>query len=154
MRASEYARIYELYDGDRFKKSFGTWIRHDENNKTRSATSAAKNGAALKFIRTHKARLPLKTAAQMIGVSGGYLSKIESGKKSISSELRDNILNCYGYKSSSFRNFTTKDKRSKLVPAKYRLANLIDVLLENEIELLLDHILEIVGKRRQKSGPL
>lgn len=150
LKQSEYQRIYALYEGDKYKTSFGTWIRHEEGSKLKDVTDPAKSGAALKFIRTHKAKLNARSAAIGIGISPGYLSKIESGKKSISIELRNKILSHYGYKPSSFRNFTTKDKRSKSVPVKYRLQNLIGLLSDLEAEQVLISAIELIRNRNQE----
>ena len=149
LRPKEYERIYHIYNGDRYKKQFGVWLRNSAQNVAKPKHNF--DGAIYHFLRTYKAKVTQNQAAKMIGVSTGYLSKIENGEKRVNDSLKAKILAAYGYKVSSFRNFATADKRAKSVPTSYRLSILIRSLRESEIEALFEFALTLSQKGDQLS---
>jgi transcriptional regulator with XRE-family HTH domain len=130
LRPQEYQRIFNLYQGDKHKRYFGNWIKNASSTPEQHFST---DGAIYKFLRTNKAKITLISAAQKIGISKGFLSKIEHGKKVPNPELKEKILATYGYRLSSWKNFATKDsKRGAAIPINYRLEILIQSLSENQ----------------------
>jgi DNA-binding transcriptional regulator YiaG len=50
------------------------------------------NGGALAIAQRHKTRLSLRKYAALMGVTGSYLSKVETGKEILSPELARKML--------------------------------------------------------------
>ncbi len=122
----EFDRIVTAYGGDTYRKHFGLWVAKSKS-PTVSAECISMNGAILKFLRK-KANITLAQAGERVGLSGRTISAMELGKRGIRPELRDELTRVYGYSPSSFKNFTTDDKRSKNVPALYKIDLLIHKL--------------------------
>ena len=95
-------------------------------------------GAIYKHLRLKKG-LSLIEAALLLGFSKSHLSNIEASRKQVNTELRTKILSTYGYKSSSFRNYTSKEERAKGIPIELRLKALIRTLNPNTLEQLLTY---------------
>ena len=130
LRPQEYQRIFDLYQGNKHKRYFGNWIK---NASLTPEQRFSTDGAIYKFLRTNKAKITLISAAQKIGISKGFLSKIEHGKKVPSPELKEKILTAYGYRLSSWKNFATKDsKRGAAIPIDYRLEILLQKLSDSQ----------------------
>jgi transcriptional regulator with XRE-family HTH domain len=135
---SEFQRIVELLGGVRHRPMFKIWVA---NQKNRERVCTTFEGAILKHIRTKK-NLLLQEAAQLCGLSFGYLSKIESGIKPVTLEMRNRILVAYGYSPSSWKNLATDPIRSKAVPRGYKLEILLNLLSEDQIAEVFDFALK------------
>ena len=61
------------------------------------------DGAIYKFLRTKKCQFHVNHGVQKIGISKGYLSKIEHGKKIPNKVLKEKILATYGYQLGSWK---------------------------------------------------
>jgi transcriptional regulator with XRE-family HTH domain len=145
---SEFERIVAIYGGDRYRKQFGIWIA-----KAKAPYVPPKevvfNGAILKHLRK-KSNLTLDEAAEKIGLSGRYLSAMETGRRRLSSQVRDQLMPIYGYSPSSFKNFATEDKRAKNIPARYKLESLLKLLDESGVERVFAFALESIGNQAQQ----
>ncbi len=141
----EFDRIVAIYGGDRYRNKFGIWIAKAKAPYT-SPKEVVFNGAILKHLRK-KAKLTLDEAAAKIGLSGRYLSAMETGRRKLSSQVRDQLLPVYGYSPSSFKNFATEDKRAKNIPARYKLESLLKQLDDSGIEKLFAFALESIGNQ-------
>ena len=141
LRPKDYGRIYALYNGDKYKRYFGSWVKKVINeNKSQSTTL---DGAIYKFLRCHKAKLSLDCASRNIGVSKGYLSKVENGQKQPNKKLKESILKAYEYSPSSWKNFATHGPREKSIPVKYKLNILLKNLKESEFLKVMEFILSL-----------
>ena len=140
----EFERIVAAYDGEPYRKQFGIWAA-----KAHKPTSAPReiqfSGSVLKYLR-NKAKLTLEAAAQEAGLSKCYLSYLENGVKPLSNDLRDRLMQVYGYSPSSFKNFTTEDKRAKNIPVRYKLDLLLKQMDETRIQKVFAFALESFGK--------
>lgn len=139
----EFERIVAAYGGESYRKQFGIWVAraHKPIAPTRDASFG---GAVLKYLRK-KIGLSLDAAAKKVGLSACYLSAIETGSKPLSANLRDKLMGVYGYSPTSFKNFTTKDKRSRNIPSRYKLALLLKQLDEGKIEKVLGFALSVAN---------
>jgi transcriptional regulator with XRE-family HTH domain len=128
----EFERIVAVYGGDAHRKQFGIWVA--KAHKPETATSDVSfGGAVLRYLRK-KVKMSIEAAAREVGISNCYLSNLETGVKPLSSELRDRLMRIYGYSPSSFKNFTTEDKRAKNIPIRYKLNMLLKQMDEARIE--------------------
>lgn len=132
---AEFERIVAAYEGEPYRKQFGIWAARSHKQDA-PILDASFGGAVLKFLRK-KAKMPLREAAEEVGLSACYISCIETGSKPLSQPMRDKLMRIYGYSPASFKNFTTEDKRSKNVPVRYKLALLLRQLDEARIEKVL-----------------
>ena len=105
------------------------WVLADANSKISRRVNF--DGPILKHLRI-KSGYSLIQAASKIGKSKSYISNLESGRKPISIKVKSELLKIYGYKESSFKNFTSADKRSMSVPAQYKLDVLMRSMSESE----------------------
>src|SRR5690606_15598291 len=121
LSAQEFERILRILGGTGHRAMFKTWIA---NHKNQEKVNKVYDGAVLKYIRVKKG-LTVTEAARKIGLSKGYLSRLETGASPINTDLRIRIMKAYGYSPSSFKNLNTDPVRSKAVPAKYKF----DILL-------------------------
>ena len=94
LRPKDYEYIYAFYNGDKYKRHFGFWIKEALSSKPRKGFLL--NGAIYKFLRCKKAKLSLDDASQKAAISKGYLSKIENGQKNPTKKLKEALLNAYG----------------------------------------------------------
>jgi transcriptional regulator with XRE-family HTH domain len=133
---AEFDRIVKVYGGESQKKQFGAWVARAEKTNATGASKICLDGSVLKFLR-NKAELTLAEVAKATNLSKTYLSYLENGKKPVSKGLRDRLLGVYGYSPSSFKNFTTKDKRSASIPTRYKLQILLGHLEEEQIQKVL-----------------
>jgi transcriptional regulator with XRE-family HTH domain len=136
----EFERIVALLDGAKHRASFRIWVA---NHKNRERTVKTFEGAVLKFIRIKKG-LGLVAGAKATRLSVGYLSKIETGAKPVTLEMRNRILKAYGYSPSSWKNLATDPVRSKAVPLRYKLDILLNDLSEKEVEAVFNFARSIV----------
>ncbi len=138
----EFERIVAAYGGEAHRKQFGIWAARA--HKPESASNEVSfGGAVLKYLRK-KADMPLDAAAKEVGLSACYLSCIETGSKPLPPPLRDKLMRIYGYSPSSFKNFTTEDKRAKNIPVRYKLAVLLKRMDDPKIEKVLGFALSVV----------
>jgi len=100
-------------------------------------------GAILKHLRK-RSNLDLKAAAKLIGISLGYLSNLENSHKPIDIELRKKILCAYGYKKSSYRNYTNKKSRLNSISIQSRMTAIINNLDKNKLEMVFQYASELV----------
>lgn len=142
---SEFERIVAVYGGDRYRKQFGIWIAKAKTPYTPPKETVF-NGAILKHLRK-KAKLTLDEAAEKIGLSGRYLSAMETGRRRLPSQVRDQLMPVYGYSPSSFKNFATEDKRAKNIPARYKLESLLKQFDDSGIERIFAFALESISNQ-------
>lgn len=135
---AEFERVINLLGGSNCRNQFKTWIASQKNILRSDRTF---DGAVLKHIRLKKG-LTLKQASKIINLSISYLSKLESGHKPVSSEMRGRIMKAYGYSPSSFKNLSTDPKRSKAVPIEYKLGILLNKLTNEKIKSLFNSLKE------------
>jgi len=151
---SEFERIVQAYGGETYKKQFGIWIAKSKTPATLPKDMAF-SGAILKYLRK-KAKLTLLEAAQKVGVSRAYLSAIETGRRPVLTETRNQLMGIYGYSPSSFKNFATEDKRAKNIPIRYKLDLLLFGMGDAEVEHLFERAKELLNSplQVQKENPL
>ncbi len=137
----EFERIVSAYGGESHRKQFGIWIAQAHKAQAFIQPDSF-DGAVIKYLRK-KAGKPLGIAAREAGISSCYLSYLESGVRPLSKELRDKLLALYGYSPSSFKNFTTEDKRSKNIPARYKLEMLLKKMGDSQVSRVLDYAKEM-----------
>jgi transcriptional regulator with XRE-family HTH domain len=125
----EFDRVVTALDGDQYRAMFKTWTA---NSKNRERTDKTYDGAVLKYIRKKK-NLRLCEAAKLIGISVGYLCKLEIGLKPVGLQLRQQIMRAYGYSPTSFRNLSTDPVKSKAVPARFRFEILYRTLSAEQV---------------------
>jgi transcriptional regulator with XRE-family HTH domain len=130
----EFERIVAAYGGEPYRKQFGIWVAK-QHKPDRSSQEISFSGAILKYLRK-KAKLTIEEAAKRAALSKCYLSYLENGVRPFSLELRNRLLGIYGYRPSSFKNFTTEDKRAKNIPVRYKLEILLGQLDEQRLEQL------------------
>ncbi len=148
LRPKEFKRIYDLYNGDKYKRYFGAWVKIAHTPKVKQ--NSIFDGAIYKFLRNKKANLTTEYAAKKIGISSSYLSKIENGLKHPHKALKEKILKVYGYSSNSWKNFTTQDKRGKSVPIIYKLNILLGRLDESALAEILDFAISVYDHKLNK----
>jgi transcriptional regulator with XRE-family HTH domain len=139
----EFNRIVTAYAGDVYRKQFGSWIGKElqANNK---AAAPSFDGSILKYLRA-KSGLTLEAVSKASGLSCGYISRLESGAKTLSLSLRNRLLQVYGYSPSSFKNFTSEDKRAKNIPAKFKLDILLRQMGQENIERVFSFALQVLN---------
>lgn len=142
LKASEFEKIVEAYNGEEYRKQFGGWITRAKL-QDQAPREVSFNGPILKYLRT-KAKLTIEQAAKKAGLSKGHLSDMENGVKRLSDDLRDKLMRIYGYSPASFRNFTDADKRAKNIPTRYKLNLLLGKLNESEVEKVFAFVFEQV----------
>lgn len=126
----EFSRVVEALNGAKHRSQFKTWVASHRNQ---DHSARLFDGAALKFIRIRKG-LSLHNAGKLTHLSIGYLSKIETGLKPVSLELRNQIMIAYGYSPSSFKNLSTDPVRSKVVPIAFKLEILMNRLSKEQMD--------------------
>jgi transcriptional regulator with XRE-family HTH domain len=149
LRPAEFERIVATYDGEAYRKHFGLWIAKSKGPTSLSSESVSMNGAILKYLRK-KAKMTLAQAGEKVGLSGRTISAMELGKRTIKPELKDQLTRIYGYSPSSFKNFTTEDKRSRNIPARYKLDLLIHQLDPAHIEQIFAFALQSATENTTK----
>ena len=146
--SAEFERIVSVYEGERYRKQFTIWIANASKAQQGIEPVISFTGAVLKFIRI-KTGHKLIVAAEGLGLTKGYLSKIERGHCHVSNELRDRIMKFYGYSPASFKNFASEDKRAKSVPLKFKLEILINQMSDPGLEALFSSALKIQRQSRE-----
>jgi transcriptional regulator with XRE-family HTH domain len=141
----EFERIVDAFDGEVYRKQFGLWVAKSKSPTSLSSEVVNMNGAILKYLRK-KAKMTLAQAGEKVGLSGRTISAMELGKRRIKPDLKDQLTRVYGYSPSSFKNFTTEDKRSKSIPAHYKLGILLKKMDETKIENMLAYALQCSGE--------
>ncbi len=127
LSTEEFERLVKVFNGTSHRKKFSLWVLADTNSEIREKSNF--DGPILKHLRIKSGHSLIQVACK-IGKSKSYISNLESGRKPTSSVTRCELLKIYGYKESSFKNFTSADKRSMSVPAQYKL----DVLMRSMSE--------------------
>lgn len=131
----EFERIVASYNGGTYRKHFGLWVAK-QSKPDKSNQKVSFSGAVLKYLRK-KAKLTIADASQQAAISKSYMSYLENGVKPLSLELRNRLLGIYGYSPSSFKNFTTEDKRAANIPVRYKLEILLGQMNDQELKQLL-----------------
>ena len=137
-----FNKIVDLLDEGKQREMFRTWVA---NHKNKERIDRTLDGAVLKFIRIKK-EFRLEKAAKSLGISSGYLSKIERGTKPASLEIRQNLMRVYGYNPSSFKNLSSDPIRSKAVPISYKLGILMNRLPENQLENVFNYVRSLTNQ--------
>lgn len=138
---AEFERIVAAYGGEVYRKQFGLWVAKAHKLDT-PAQDRSLGGAVLKHLRK-KAGIRLENVAAQTGLSTSYISRIETGVRPLSLELRNQLMQIYGYSPGSFKNFTTEDKRAKNIPARYKLTLLLRQMNDTAIERMLGFALSM-----------
>ena len=139
---SEFERIVSAYGGNVERQKFSGWIATD--TKGHAKPSLCFDGAILKFLR-EKSAFSLEKAAQALKIHKTDLSKIENGWRPISVKKRNQILEVYGYSPASFKNFNSEDKRSKNVPARFKINIVLNRLNETSLLEVLKFALSLTN---------
>lgn len=147
LRPEEFERIVKLFGGDKHRELFKTWVAVERN---KGKTDHSLDGPVLKYIRERKG-LTLDQASKLVGLSRGYLTNIENGRKLVKFELRNRIMIAYGYSPSSFKNLSTDEKRSKAVPVRYKIDALLNQFEESDLLTLFEFIQREIAIRPRKS---
>ncbi len=137
----EFERIVAAYGGEAYRKHFSLWVANAHRG-TATIKDKSLGGAILKYLRK-KSGVRLESVASATGLSVSHLSRIETGVRPLSPELRDKLMRIYGYSPGSFKNFTTEDKRAKSVPARYKLNVLLKQMSDAGIERMLGFALSV-----------
>ncbi len=122
-------------------KRFASWVATSQRLTQNRVTSL--DGAILKFLRQKKG-LKLEQVALKTNVSVSYLSKLENGQKSVSKSMRNGLLSHYGYSPSSFKNFSSKDKRAESVPVQFKLNILLQQMTQKQVTQLFQYANQII----------
>ena len=146
----EFERIIQAYGGQKHRDKFKIWIAN-AHRPALSRPAIGFDGAILRYLR-EKADLSGEEVSRDIGVSKSHLCNLEKGRRYISAELRNKLLQLYGYSPSSYRNFTTEDKRAKNIPIRYKLDILLTQLREESIEELFKIALQ-KSNQEEKLNP-
>lgn len=143
----EFERIVLLLHGDKHRELFKTWVALA---KIKNRADRSLDGPVLKHVRKKK-HLSLVEASQLVGISKRYLSNLENGHRSVKLEMRNRIMKAYGYNQTSFRNFTSDDKRAGSVPVRYKIGVLLNQIEEENLLKIFNFIIDEVPR---KKGPL
>lgn len=143
LRPRDYKKIYDLLNGDKYKRHFGAWMKQANANKKLQRQSQSLDGAIYKFLREKKAKLSIREAAKEIGFSPGYLSRIENGQIIPSQDMRAKIIKVYGYSPNSWKNFATDDKRGKSIPIEFKLKILMQQLTSDQAQKVFNFALDL-----------
>ncbi len=120
-----------LYNSEKHKQCFGGWVRAKKDKQSEKNVSF--DGAIYKLLRKEKRKLTLESAAKKIGISSGFLSKIESSQKIPSNKIRLKLLQVYGYTEKSFRNF-------------YRPERVCNISIKDKLNIILKSLDECQTK--------
>lgn len=131
---TEFDRLVDLLGGHKDRGQFRTWVANYRNAERVDRTF---EGAILKFLRRKK-ELRLEDVAKAVGLSVAQLSKIESGRRELTGDLRNRIMAACGYSPGSFKNFSADPVRSKAVPSSYKLGILLKQLDEDQIRKIFE----------------
>lgn len=146
----EFERIIAAYGGGKYRDKFPLWIAN-ESKGIPDEKPLSFDGAILRYLRK-KADLSQERAARAISVSAAHLCNLERGKRVLSTEHRNTLLKEYGYSSSSFRNFTTADKRAKNIPVRTKLNILLDRMPEESAQAVFAFALDLLSHPNERSG--
>ena len=145
---SEFNRIVEALEGTKHRSMFKTWAA---TYKNRDRTAKTYDGAVLRFIRLKKG-YDLAAASKLVGLSLSYISKIETGAKPVTLEMRNQIMTSYGYSPSSFKNLSTDPIRSKVVPCQLKLEVLLHALQPEQIESVFNYAQSLITADKLSSS--
>ncbi len=126
---SEFNRIVELLDGIKHRPMFKTWVSVYKKERA----SKTFDGAILKYFRLKK-ELSLGELSELSKLSVSYLSELETGKKSVTLELRNQIMLAYGYSITTFKNYITDPARAKTIPTSFKFEILLNTMKDDQIE--------------------
>ena len=127
--------IAECYGLEGEMKRYFLWAS-GKNNK--QAKQVWYEGAIYKHMRL-KSKFTLKQASQFLGVSKGQLANIEACRRSVSSNLKENMLAAYGFKKSSFQNYIHREERIKSIPVEFRIKLLMQNLKKEKLEQIFEY---------------
>jgi len=144
---TEFNRIVDVLEGAKHRPMFRTWVAAYKHRERGEKTF---DGAVLKFIRLKK-EINLRKAQKLTGLSTSYLSKIETGVKPVTLEMRNRIMVAYGYSPSSFKNLSTDPVRSKVVPTGFKLQILLHGLSEIQTETVFQFALALASGNQNAS---
>lgn len=142
----EFERIVQAYGGEAHRRKFGVWVAKAEGRAWTPRHSFG--GSVLKYLRK-KAGMSLKEVSFQMGLSTGYLSDLENGKRALADSLRDRLMRVYGYSPSSFKNFASEDKRAGNIPPRYKLQALLHSLDDSKVEELFRTALNMFSTPKQ-----
>ncbi len=142
LREEEFNRIVTLLDADGYRSMFKTWVANFKNQERHDKTY---DGAIMRHIRLKKG-LDLRVAAKLVGVSPGYLSRLENGICPVYLAVRQKIMVAYGYSPESFKNFSTDPIKSKAVSAKHKLDILMRKLSPAQAEAVFEFARTLIEK--------
>lgn len=142
LNSREFDRLVDVLGFSKDRHQFKTWMAGLKNQER---ASKAFDGAVLKFIRIKKG-VSLTAAAKRLGVSKGYLSKIETGLVPVSLERRNQLMIAYGYSPSSFKNLSTDPLRSKAVPSRFKF----EIMLQTISPEAAEHIFQAALANHQR----
>lgn len=141
----EFDRIVDVLGFTKDRHLFKTLMAGLKNQER---SSKVFDGAVLKFIRIKKG-LSLRDVARKLGLSAGYLCKLEKGFAPISLERRNQLMVAYGYSPSSFKNLSTDPVRSKAVPSAFKF----EILLQNISSEAAERIFQAALDDHQRQQP-
>lgn len=124
LSSREFDCIVDVLGFTKDRHLFKTWMAVLKNQERASKVF---DGAVLKFIRIKKGQ-SLTAAAKKLGLSKGYLSKLETGQAPITLKRRNQLMMSYGYSPSSFKNLSTDPVRSKSVPNRLKFEILLQTI--------------------------
>jgi len=131
----EFDRIIQAYGADDDIRKHQLQINA---SKRSNECHVWHEGAIIKHLRK-RSSLDLKAAAKLIGISLGYLSNLENSRKPIDVQLRQKILCAYGYKASSYRNYTNKKARINSISVESRIRSVINNLDKQKLEMIFQY---------------
>jgi transcriptional regulator with XRE-family HTH domain len=136
----EFERIIEAYHGELHRKKIAAWLAAESKSSVKGNVKF--DGAISKHLRI-KSGHSLIRVARYIGKSKSYLSNLENGRKTISPDIKRELLTVYGYRESSFKNFSPKNERSRAIPARYKLHTLMKSMSEDAHFRILEFALAL-----------
>jgi len=136
----EFERIIEAYHAEPYRKRFAAWLAAESKSSARENVNF--DGAIFKHLRIKSGHSLIQVACH-IGKSKSYISNIENGRKSITPDIKRELLTVYGYRESSLKNFSSKDERSRAIPARYKLHTLMRSMSEDAHFRILEFALAL-----------
>lgn len=128
----------KIFKGESYRKQFSGWmtaskVHHQKQNEI------SFDGSILKFLR-NKAELTLSESAKKSGFSCAYICSLENGTRPLSKEIRDRLVQLYGYSTASFRNFTDENKRAGNIPTNYKIKLFLKQLNSSQLEKVFNFL--------------
>lgn len=146
LKPEVFEQAVEVYKGESYRKQFSGWMTTTKLHQHKN-TELSFDGSILKYLRI-KSGLTLLQVSGKVKLSCAYISSLESGKRPLNKELRDQLIVLYGYSPASFRNFTDESKRAGNIPVQYK----IQMLLKNLNQTQLDEVFQFLESKVNKKG--